>query len=200
MFTTNDYNRQVDLTTPSKLTEFHFTADEIEKVLSKLSGNKAKGPDGLGNLVLKKLSRPLSKSLTTLFNTITNKGVYPSKWKTGHVTPIFKEGDKQSVEKYRPITLLSNISKVLEKLLFDKIIGKIEMDISPKQYGFTKQRSTITQMIMFLSEVFDNLNQSTLAALYIDFQKAFDKVNHEMLLEKIHGIGVHGNALKLLEC
>ena len=199
VFTTNDYNRQVDLTTPSKLTEFHFTADEIEKVLSKLSGNKAKGPDGLGNLVLKKLSRPLSKSLTTLFNTITNKGVYPSKWKTGHVTPIFKEGDKQSVEKYRPITLLSNISKVIEKLLFDKIFDKIEMDISPKQYGFTKQRSTITQMIMFLSEVFDNLNQSTLAALYIDFQKAFDKVNHEMLLEKIHGIGIHGNALKLLE-
>ena len=78
VFTTNDYNRQVDLTTPSKLTEFHFTADEIEKVLSELSGNKAKGPDGLGNLVLKKLSRPLSKSLTTLFNTITNKGVYPS--------------------------------------------------------------------------------------------------------------------------
>ena len=146
---------------------------------------------------MKKLSRPLSKSLTTLFNTITNKGVYPSKWKTGHVTPSFKEGDKQSVENYRPITLLSNISKVLETL--DKIIGKIEMDISPKQYGFTKQRSTITQMIMFLSEVFDNLNQSTLAALYIDFQKAFDKVNHEMLLEKIHGIGIHGNALKLLE-
>ena len=96
---------------------------------------------------------------------VTNKGFYPSKWKTGHVTPIFKEGDKQSVEKYRPITLLSNISRVLETLLFDKIICKIEMDISPKQYCFTKQRSEITQMIMFLSEVFDNLNQSTLAAL-----------------------------------
>ena len=116
----------MDLTTPSKLTEFHFTAHEIEKVLSKLFGNKAKGPDGLGNLILKKLSRPLSKSLTTLFNTITNKGVYPSKWKTGHVTPIFKEGDKQSVEKYRPITLLSNISKVLENSSLTKSLVRLK--------------------------------------------------------------------------
>ena len=120
-------------------------------------------------------------------------------WKIGDIVPHFKDGNKQSVANYRPITLLCCLSKVFETLLFIKLSEVINGLISPTQFGFTKKKSTKTQMIMYLSEVFDNLHRETLATLYLDFQKAFDKVCHEKLIEKLHASGIRGNALLLLE-
>ena len=98
-----------------KIANFHFTATEIEKILENLDINKAKGPDNLRSILLKKLSCSISKSLHLLFNTIANKCVFPSTWKRSEIVPIFKEGDKQLVSNYRPKSLLTVISWVLEK-------------------------------------------------------------------------------------
>ena len=185
-----------------KIANFHFTATEIEKILENLDINKAKGPDNLGNILLKKLSCPISKSLYLLFNTIANKCVFPSTSKISEIVPIFKEGDKQLVSNCRPISLLTVISKVLEKLIFDKMISSVKFSISNSQHGFRQKRSNVTNLIEYLHEVYtyyDNIETNYLACLHLDFQKTFDKVNHAMIIEKIRSFGFTGQCLKLLK-
>ena len=120
---------------------------------------------GLGNLHLKALSKSLAKSLKLLFNTISNKSTFPDHWKRGEVVPIFKDGDKQNVKNYRGVFLLDCVSKVLERLIFEKLYPRVESLLSDDQHGFRKGRSTTTQMICYLNKVFENINQPT----FLDF-------------------------------
>ena len=163
-----------------KLSMIHFSELEIQLVLQSLDESKAKGLDRMGNNLLKKLSDSLPKSLHLIFNTIANKCYFPSFWKTSEIIPIFKEGNKQMVDNYRPISLLVAVSKVLEKLIFDKMYPILSTALFQSQHGFRQRRSSITNLIEYLHKMFvnfDNSNCHFLASFYLDFQKAFDKVN-----------------------
>ena len=164
--------------------------------------NKAKGPDNLGNILLKKVSCSASKNLYLRFNTIGKKCVFPSTWKISEIVPIFKEGDKQLLSNYRPISLLMVISKVLEKLILDEVISSVKFSISNSQHGFRQKRSTVTNIIEYLYEVYiyyDNIGTNYLACLYLNFLKAFDKANHAMIIKKTRSFGLTGQCLKLLK-
>ena len=97
---------------------------------------------------LRSLANVLPKSLSLLFNSIANKK-FPQQWKTGEIISLYKDGDQQSMANYRPTTLLSCLSKSYESLFFCKLNGKLESTIAPQQYGFTMNRSTVTQVIMY---------------------------------------------------
>ena len=195
VFTNSDYQRTSDNSKPSKVDKLHFTGEEVQTTLENLCIGKAKSPDGLGNLPLKSLAKYLAPSLTLVFNIIGNKHVYPSLWKLSILIPIFKDGDKQDISNYRLIALLACLSKVLETLIFEKLYVAIGLNICKEQHGFTKCKSTMTQMILYLSEIFDHFGSPTLTALYLDFEKAFDKGSHE----KLQINGITGGALELLE-
>ena len=120
----NDSNLDSDNAT--LLNHFYFNIIEIEDILKKLNINKSKGPDRMGNLLFKQLWSSISKSLMLLFNTIANKQQFPSTWKVSEILPIHKENKKQVVSNYRPICLLNATSKVLEKLMFDKMYSKVQ--------------------------------------------------------------------------
>ena len=185
VFTNSDYQRTSDNSKPSKVDKPHFTREEVQTTLENLCIEKAKGPDGLGNLPLKSLTKYLAPSLTLVFNIIGNKHVYPSLWKLSILIPIFKDGYKQDISNYRLIALLDCLSKVLETLIFEKLYVAIGLNICKEQHGFTKCKSTMTQMILYLSEIFVHFESPTLTALYLDFEKAFNKVSHEKLIKKI---------------
>ena len=187
-----------DETTFRKIT---VNESEIQNILENLQINKAPGHDGVGNIILKNLSQSLPKSLLLLFQTCLNKSSFPNTWKTCQVTPIFKDGDKTSIDCYRPISLLCSLSKVLEKVIFDALYEHVEDKLSDCQFGFRKKRSTVLQMVVFLKKVYDfNDAQSVenLCILYLDFSKAFDKVPHGRLLQKLHNIGVHRKTIELI--
>ena len=114
----------------------------------------------------------------------------PSKWKIHKIIPVFKSGDPTSVKNYRPISLLSNTSKVLEQLIFNKIIGHISRHINPLQFGFTKHCSTLQQMLIFTNEIINTSSQTDV--IYFDISKAFDTVSHSILLCKLWSFGVTG--------
>ena len=122
-----------------KVVNLCFTTTEIEKIRENVDINKAKRPDNLGNILLKKLSCSISKSLYLRFNTIANKFVFPSTWKIREIVPIFEEEDKLFVSNYRPISLLTVISKVLEKTIFDKKISSVKFSILNSQHGVRKK-------------------------------------------------------------
>ena len=106
------------------------------------------------------------------------------------ITPVFKSGNKNSVKNYRPISLLCNTSKVLEKIIYDKIIEFVSKSISSAQFGALKGRSTIQQLLVFLHQVVNSTMQTDV--IYLDIQKAFDSIPHCKLLTKLWSFGITG--------
>ena len=186
---------------PNTFNKITCCEKQVTELLCSLKSKKAKGPDRLGNETLKKIATTLAKSLTVIFQTCSNKGVYPQYWKESEITPIYKDGDKCDVTKYRPINCLCCPSKVLEKVIFDWLYPVVRQKFHDSQFGFRDGRSAIIQLICFLDKVY-LLNDSSaigeLTVFYLDFEKAFDKVPHDLLLLKIHKMGIGGTALKLI--
>ena len=159
------------------------------------------GIDGIGPRVLKFCALPLSQPLCHLFFLSLKHHDLPEEWQCHLVTPIFKSGDKSSVKNYRPISFLCSVSKVLERLVYNKIIGTIRDRLTNCQYGFLEGRSSLHQLIIFLNQInnaLDNIGQ--VDALYLDFRKAFDSVPHNELLCKLWKIGICGDFWMWFKC
>lgn len=114
-----------------------------------------------------------------VFNTISNKHVFLLAWKTSHIITLYKEVDKQDNSNYGLLSLLTCVSKVIETLIFSYFFEHVGAEIFTQQHGFTKNKSKITQMSLYLRQIFENLDRSTLATVYLDFEKAFDSLSRE---------------------
>ena len=178
-----------------------FSETEIQHILEHLTLNKSTGPDNIGNIVLKKCAFSLSKSLLLLFQTISNKGIFPRYWKISQVTPVFKGGNKSDTTCYRPISLLCCVSKVLERLIFNTLYKFCQHRLHENQYGFRKNRSAVVQLLVYLDSIYQKYDDSTvdnLTILYLDFAKAFDKVPHDLLMLKLQSFDIGGKLLQLI--
>ena len=176
------------------------TSEEVSDILSSLNNEKFTGPDEIPNMFLKNCSETLCVSLSLLFRKILNKGGFPTQWKTSIVCPLYKEGDRSSVEQFRPISLLSNVSKVLERVVFNRIFEKTQHLLSDNQYGFRKKRSTTVQMLSILDKVYQSYDQldPCCNTAYFDFAKAFDKVSHRKLIQKLQTFLIHNRIIRLV--
>ena len=183
------------------LNRFDISEKEIESILNKLDTSKANGPDDISNLFLKNLSKTISRSLLLLFQTFINKGKFPAYWKQSDITPIHKEGDKAAIKMYRPINCLCGLSKVFEKLIFNKLYEHVKGTLHDSQFDFRPQRSAIIQMLSFLDQLYkevDSIAHDELFVFYLDFQKAFDTVPHHRVVAKLSESGIGGKALRLI--
>ena len=139
-------------------------------------------------------SYALSKPLARVFNLSLKEGVVPFEWKEANIIPLFKKGSRNKSENYRPASLTSVICKLLERLAKDNMVDffvKHEL-LNSSQHGFLKARSCLTNMLCFLEEITKWIDEgSPVDIIYLDFQKAFDKLPHQRLLLKLkaHGIG-----------
>ena len=132
---------------------------------------------------------------TIFFQNSLDQGKVPSSWKQAHIFPLFKKGDKTNVENYRPISLTSIACKLLEHIVHSTIMDFLDSSniLTPFQHGFRQGRSCETQLITTLNDFSDCLNNSgQMDAVLLDFSKAFDKVDHEILLSKCDKIGIQG--------
>ena len=154
------------------------------------------GIDGIGPKVIKYCALALYKPLHHLFLLSLSQYYLPQDWRVHHITPIFKSesGDKTSVCNYRPISLLCTVSKVLENLIYNKVISFVSVSISPSWFGFRPNHSTTQQLLVFLSHLQECLSHNSQAdVIYLDFKKAFDSVPHNELLVKLWIFGIMGN-------
>ena len=164
------------------------TEEEIFDYLSSLDTTKANGPDGISAKMLKESSPAITSSLTKLFNTSIKLGEVPSEWKHALVTPIPKSSDLSSVSNYHPISLLSIISKILERHIHSLVLKHLNENypISAAQYGFLKGRSTTGALVTAIDEWHNYLeNGYDVCTVFFDLKKAFDSVPHHALLEKL---------------
>ena len=167
--------------------------------LSKLKMNKSPGIDFVGSRMLIKLSSVISDFVADLFIKSLNTGDVPQDWKLANVTAIFKKGKKCSPSNYRPISLTVNICKVLESIIRDKIIELLEKHtlVRDSQHGFVRNKSCLTNLLVFVEKVANYLDSGyPVDVIYLDFQKAFDKVPHKrLILKKLAAHGIDGKLL-----
>ena len=139
--------------------------------------------DGIGPRILKQYANILAKPLHHLFTISLNSCSIPYEWRIHTIVPVHKSGDKTQVTNYRPISLLCITSKVLEQLVYNKTISYISSFLSPQQFGFLKNRSTVQQLLLMLNTIHSTNDQTDV--VYLDFKKAFDSVPHKELLFKL---------------
>ncbi len=187
--------------TDKRLYAVKVTELDVTDLLKNLDIGKATGPDRISHLMLKKAGAAIVPSLTKLFNLSLSKSIFPTSWKKAHVTPIFKKNDKSVVDNYRPISLLSCVSKLFERAVFKYLFNFLRDTnaISIKQSGFVPGDSTVYQLAHLyhiFSEALDK--QKDIRVVFCDISKAFDRVWHTGLLAKLSRVGITGQLLDWL--
>ena len=136
--------------------------------------------------------------MTILFNQSVSTGTFPSLLKTAKITPIHKSGPDDDPKNYRPISQLTIFSKIFETLMKTYLIDYLENKniLNPSQYGFRRNRSTFQALNVFSNDVFSAIDKKhSVLSIFIDFAKAFDTVNHNILINKMHHYGIRGSIL-----
>ena len=181
-----DHN--INITRVSK-TMFLQSTDQwkVAKILKQLKNKKSYGVDGISIEILKCCSPVIEPAIAFAFNKCIEERTFPKCLKISKVIPIFNKGDKRKPETYRPISLLNSISKVFEKLLQSRMIKFCEKNsiISGNQYGFRSNRSCIDAIVSITEFIRTEIDGKSLGqACFKDLQKAFDTLDHKILLQK----------------
>ena len=168
-----------------------LTIDDVVSAIKELAPKKSCGEDGIPAFIVKGCSDILAPVLHHIFSMSLITSTFPSAWKTALVVPVHKSGSSTCIDNYRPIALLSAFSKVFEKVIFKRVSFHFKQTLSPNQHGFCRGRSVETNLLTFLEFAKPIVgSRGQVDVVYFDCSKAFDLVDHNLLLSKLSHMGL----------
>ena len=184
------------------MTDLPISVHEVQTELKSLKLGKAPGIDGISNEFYKYLSDHLLQPLTTLFNYIWEKGIYPDKWSQGIIQPLHKKGSYNEPDNYRKLTLMACMGKIFESILNKRLTFQSEATgiVDPYQFGFKKGCRTSDNVFILDTLIsYNKLNRKPLFVTFVDFSKAFDFVNRPFLYYKMIKKGFGGRLVRIIQ-
>jgi exonuclease III len=175
---------------------------EIKEIIASLDNNKACGVDGVNVAFIKSNAEYFSEILCNFINESFENGEFPDELKFARVKILFKGGDSNDINNYRPISILSAISKIFEKVIKKRLIKHLQTNklIHPSQFGFLEASSTTSAASGLINDIVSGLNDKLkTSCIFVDVKKAFDCLNFEKLLFKLHEIGIEGKAMEVFK-
>ena len=175
------------------------TIPEIDTMIEQLPNKTSYGHDKISNTMLKALCTGITYPLCHIFNASLSEGTFPERMKTAEVIPLYKGKDMDLMINYRPISLLITLSKLLEKVMYTRLYGYLESQklLYPSQYGFRSKRSCEQVITELVGNILQSKNQNEhCASIFLDLSKAFDTLDHTILLQKLEIYGIRGIALE----
>ena len=179
-----------------------LTRGQIVQILKRIDISKSSGLEKISSNCLKDACLALSSQLLHIFEMSLKYCIFPNEWKIANIVPLFKGGIKEDVSNYRPVSLLPIPGKILESIIHDHIVTFFENNnlLCDHQGGFRKRHSTLSSITEFTNDIFHAVNNKNITiATFFDLKKAFDTVNHSILINKLSKMGIIGNLLDWIE-
>ena len=185
-----------------RLGQLVVTPEVVASKINNMKENKSPGVDGISPKILKETVEQISTPLAHVSNMSLQEGIVPLEWKEANIVPLFKKGSRNKSVNYRPVSLTSVICKLLESIIWDHMMDFLVKHnlINPSLHGFLNARSCLTNVLCFFEEITKWVDEgSPVDVIYLDFQKAFDKVPHQRLILKLKSHGMGNSILNCIE-
>ena len=179
-----------------------ITVEEVFRELKNLDLSKSTKSDSPPVKYIKLAAPIIAPTLTNLYNKCIKTSTFPNILKVSEIIPLFKQGNKYSCNNYKPISLISTFSKIFEKCLYKQLYSYFDkFNILYKlQFGFRENYSTELAVAEVCNDIIENIENNKInCSIFLDLKKAFDSVNHNILLDKLYKYGIRGEPHKLLE-